>query len=144
VPWYLRSSKFLAETAAEVVIQLKPPPQRLFADSAPRRGWANYLRFRLSLSSAVALAARVKLPGQDFVGEQHELFLLEKHPVVATPYERLLGNAMVGDGALFTREESVEAAWAVVAPVLRHHRRTRRYARGSWGPAAGALGQTVS
>ena len=47
VPWYLRSGKFLAETAAEVVVQLKPPPQRLFADSHPD-GRANYLRFRLS------------------------------------------------------------------------------------------------
>ena len=38
VPWYLRSGKCLAETAAEVIVQLKPPPQRLFADSAPRPG----------------------------------------------------------------------------------------------------------
>ena len=48
VPWYLRSGKYLAETAAEVLVELKPPPQRLFADSAPTIGRANYLRFRLS------------------------------------------------------------------------------------------------
>ena len=48
VPWYLRSGKCLAETAAEVLVELKPPPQRLFADSAPATGRANYLRFRLS------------------------------------------------------------------------------------------------
>ena len=47
VPWYLRSGKFLADTAAEVIVQLKPPPQRLFGDSAPADGVANYLRFRL-------------------------------------------------------------------------------------------------
>ena len=52
VPWYLRSGKFMAETAAEVIVQLKPPPQRLFADSAPAAGRANYLRFRLSPNSA--------------------------------------------------------------------------------------------
>ena len=46
VPWYLRSGKFLAETAAEVLVQLKPPPQRLFADSAPGLGNSNYLRFQ--------------------------------------------------------------------------------------------------
>jgi glucose-6-phosphate 1-dehydrogenase len=44
VPWYLRSGKCLAETAAEVIVDLKPPPQRLFADSAPGAGLANYLR----------------------------------------------------------------------------------------------------
>ena len=37
------------------------------------------------------------------------------------PYERLLGDAMAGDGALFTREDAVEAAWAVVDPVLVDH-----------------------
>jgi len=44
----LRSGKYLAETATEVLVDLKPPPQRLFADSAPATGHANYLRFRLS------------------------------------------------------------------------------------------------
>ena len=58
VPWYLRSGKCLATTAAEVLVELKPPPQRLFDDSRPVAGRANYLRFRLSPSSAVALAAR--------------------------------------------------------------------------------------
>ena len=75
VPWYLRSGKYLAETATEVLVELKPPPQRLFADSAPTTGRANYLRFRLSPNSAIALAARVKLAGKEFVGEQRELYL---------------------------------------------------------------------
>ena len=41
---------------------------------------------------------------------------------------------MIGDGALFTREDAVEAAWAVVDPVLKKHPRSRTYKRGSWGP----------
>jgi glucose-6-phosphate 1-dehydrogenase len=133
VPWYLRSGKFLRETAAEVLVELKPPPQRLFADS-PVSGHANYLRFRLSPSSAVALAARVKRAGKQFVGDQHELYLLEEEPGEETPYERLLDDAMAGDGALFTREDAVEAAWAVVDSVLAAHHRVRPYRRGTWGP----------
>jgi glucose-6-phosphate 1-dehydrogenase len=134
VPWYLRSGKYLAETAAEVIVELKPPPQRLFADSAPAAGWANYLRFRLSPSSAVALAARVKRAGKEFVGDQRELYLLDEQPGEEAPYERLLSDAMAGNGALFTREDAVEAAWAVVDPVLTKHRRAALYKRGSWGP----------
>jgi glucose-6-phosphate 1-dehydrogenase len=134
VPWYLRSGKCLAETATEVLVELKPPPQRLFADSAPATGRANYLRFRLSPSEAVAIAARVKLAGKEFVGDQRELYLLEELPTEESPYERLLGDAMAGDGALFTREDAVEAAWAVVDPVLKTHHRARPYKRGSWGP----------
>jgi glucose-6-phosphate 1-dehydrogenase len=134
VPWYLRSGKCLAGTAAEVLVELKPPPQRLFADSAPVGGPANYLRFRLSPSSAVALAARVKRAGKEFVGEQRELYLLDEQRGVEAPYERLLSDAMAGDGALFAREDSVEAAWAVVDPILARHPQAVPYKPGSWGP----------
>jgi glucose-6-phosphate 1-dehydrogenase len=134
VPWYVRSGKYLPETATEVLVELKSPPQKLFADSTPKTGPANYLRFRLSPSSAVAIAARVKLPGKEFVGDQRELYLFEEQPGEETPYERLLGDAMIGDGALFTREDAVEAAWAVVDPVLKNRHRVRPYKRKSWGP----------
>jgi glucose-6-phosphate 1-dehydrogenase len=134
VPWFLRSGKYLPVTATEVVVELKSPPQDLFADAAPGLGRPNYLRFRLSPNSALALAARVKLPGKQFVGEQRELFLCEEQPGEETPYERLLGDAMIGDGALFTREDAVEAAWAVVDPVLKSHHRVHPYRRNTWGP----------
>jgi glucose-6-phosphate 1-dehydrogenase len=134
VPWYLRSGKYLAENATEVLVELKPPPQRLFADSAPATGRTNYWRFRISPGSAVALAARIKLPGEEFVGDQRELYLFEEQPGEEEPYDRLLGDAMAGDGALFTREDAVEAAWAVVDPVLKKHHRARPYKRRSWGP----------
>jgi glucose-6-phosphate 1-dehydrogenase len=134
VQWYLRSGKYLPDTATEVLVELKPAPQRLFADSAPLTGRSNYLRFRLSPDPAIALAARVKLAGQDFIGEQKELYLSEERSGDETPYERLLSDAMAGDGALFTREDAVEAAWAVVDPVLKTHHRVRFYKRRSWGP----------
>ena len=134
VPWYLRSGKCLATSVAEVIVELKPPPQRLFDDSAPTDGPANYLRFRLAPNSAVALAARVKRAGKEFIGDQHELYLLEEQAGEETPYERLLADAMAGDGALFTREDAVEAAWAVVDPVLDVHHRAHTYKPGSWGP----------
>jgi glucose-6-phosphate 1-dehydrogenase len=136
VPWYLRSGKYLAETAAEAVVELKPSPQRLFADSEPRTGRANYLRFRISPDSAIALAARVKVAGKNFIGEQQELYLSEELPGQEAPYERLLGDAMQGDGGLFTREDAVEAAWAVVDPVLKKHPRAHPYQRRTWGPKA--------
>jgi glucose-6-phosphate 1-dehydrogenase len=134
VPWYLRSGKCLPDTATEVLVELKPAPQRLFADSAPLTGRSNYIRFRLSPNSAVAIAARVKLAGEEFIGQQKELYMLEQQAGEETPYERLLGDAMAGDGALFTREDAVEAAWVVVDPVLTHHHRVRPYKRRTWGP----------
>ncbi len=134
VPFYLRSGKYLAVTATEVLVELKPPPRSLFADSQPTTGRSNYLRFQLSPHSAIALAARVKHPGKEFVGDQRELYLAEQQSGIELPYERLLGDAMVGDGALFTREDAVEAAWVVVDPVLENHHPVRPYDRGKWGP----------
>ena len=140
VPWYLRSGKYLPATATEVRVELKAPPQKLFADSEPTSGRANYLRFRISPNAAIAFAARVKLAGKEFVGDQRELYMSDEQPGEEAPYERLLGDAMIGDGALFTREDAVEASWAVVDPVLKHHHRVHPYKRGSWGPKeAGAL-----
>ena len=62
--------------------------------------------------------------------------LLDEQPGELAPYERLLGDAMAGKGALFTRGDSVEAAWAVVDPVLTNHPPAIPYAPGSWGPGA--------
>ncbi|NYT61054.1 glucose-6-phosphate dehydrogenase [Alcaligenaceae bacterium] len=134
VPWFLRSGKHLATDAGEVLVQLKAPPQQLFSDSQPVNGRANYIRFRLSPSSAVALAARVKRPGKEFVGQQRELYLLDMDPSADMPYERLLADAMAGDRALFTSERAIEAAWTVLEPVLSKHHKAVTYLPGSWGP----------
>ncbi len=69
----------------------------------------------------VGVAARVKRAGKEFIGDQRDLYLGEEEPGEETLYERLLGNAMAGDGALVTHEEVVEAAWAVVDHVLKTH-----------------------
>ena len=135
VPWYLRSGKHLPVTACEVVVRFKPPPQNLFADSAVGEE-ANYLRFHLSPHSGIALAARVKRAGREFIGDQREFLLQEEAPGEQSPYERLLGDAINGDGALFTRQSATEAAWAVLEPVLANPAAVLIYAPGSWGPPA--------
>ena len=91
-------------------------------------------RFRISPNSAIAISARVKRAGKEFVGDQRELYLAEEQPGAESPYERLLGDAMAGDGALFTREDAVEAAWGVVDSILTTHHPVHPYRRGTWGP----------
>jgi glucose-6-phosphate 1-dehydrogenase len=134
VPWYLRSGKYLAETVNEVLVRLKPPPQKLFDDSPRTPHRANYVRFQLSPHSNIALAARVKSKGKRFVGDQKELSVIDEECGERLPYERLLEDAMSGDRMLFTREDTVEAAWAAVDPVLKNHHPSLLYERGSWGP----------
>jgi len=135
VPWYVRAGKQLPTSVVEVQVQMQPPPQRLFDDSGPAGGRANYFRFRLQPEAGIALAARTKCPGREFVGVQRELYLGEGDPHTMSPYERLLGDAMAGDRALFTDEEAVMAAWSVVEPVLTEHGAALPYQSRSWGPA---------
>ena len=89
--------------------------------SPPDARGTNHVRFKLQPVSAVALAARIKRPGKGFVGEQRELYLCEDFSGEEQTYERLLGDAMAGDGSLFTSQDAVEAAWAAVDRVLVDH-----------------------
>ncbi len=133
VPWLLRTGKNLAAKAGEVRVYFKRPPQVLFED-ADEGSEPNYLRFRLSPVSEIALAARVKTPGEEFSGTQRELLIHTESPHEREPYERLLSGAMAGDRALFTAAGSVEAAWRVVDDVLTDHDAAIPYDIGSWGP----------
>ena len=131
VPFYLRAGKKLPNTAVEVQIQFKPPQQALFEDAGDR---PNYLRFRLQPTSSIALAARVKNVGKKFVGQQRELYACEDLDGEEAPYDRLLGDAMAGDGSLFTSLDAVEAAWTAVDDILVDHPKVVAYKPGTWGP----------
>jgi glucose-6-phosphate 1-dehydrogenase len=133
VPFYIRTGKCLPTTATEVLIELKYPPQALFGDvgSAP----PNHVRFRFSPHVVLELGARAKLPGESMAGEDVQLVACHEHRDELPPYARLLGDAMRGDQMLFAREDSVEAAWRVVEPVLGTAVPLCRYAPGTWGPA---------
>jgi glucose-6-phosphate 1-dehydrogenase len=117
-----------------VVVELRNPPQRVFKDSEPRPGRGNYVRFQFDPHHAIAIGARMKIPGEDFAGKQLELYVCDDHPDEMTPYQRLLGDAMAGDAMLFAREDQVERAWAVVDPILANHDPAVPYRVHSWGP----------
>src|SRR6202035_4066023 len=57
-----------------------------------------------------------------------------------TAYETLLLDVMIGDATLYTRQDMVEASWAVVEPIMQvwheHKFDFPNYAAGTWGPQA--------
>ena len=132
VPFYIRAGKRLPVTATEVTVALRRPPQAIFDDfeaSPP-----NYFRFRLGPDVLIATGARVKAPGEAMVGRQVELIACDDAAGAMQPYERLLGDALLGDGSLFTRDDCVEAAWHVVEPILEELAPPIEYTPGTWGP----------
>jgi glucose-6-phosphate 1-dehydrogenase len=77
----------------------------------------------------------VKRPGEELVSRPADLSVVEELTVdEVDAYERLLGDAMHGDGMLFVREDAVEAAWAIVDPILSNEAALHEYEPGSWGP----------
>jgi glucose-6-phosphate 1-dehydrogenase len=136
VPFYIRTGKELPVTATEVFVRLKRPPQNVFDPVAP--GDANYLRFCLSPDVSISLGVRAKTPGEAMAGKQVELTMHEAAGDEMLPYERLLGDAMRGDQTLFVREDSVEASWNIVDPILPgvgEATPAREYDPNTWGPA---------
>jgi glucose-6-phosphate 1-dehydrogenase len=79
---------------------------------------------------------RVKQPGDRFVGEDVELIATHQTASEMAPYERLLGDAMKGDQALFASEDAIEAQWKIVDPVLAAPAPVHEYQPATWGPAA--------
>lgn len=133
VPFYIRAGKCMPLTACEVVVDLKLPPLAVF--DRITRAESNRFRFRLSPEVLISIGTRIKKPGENIRGEPVELVAHQCDASNSSPYERLLGDALIGDTTLFTRDDSVEAAWAVVDPVLDDPRKVETYKPGTWGPA---------
>ena len=120
---------------------LKKPPIAVFDEIFASE--SNYFRFRLSPEVVISAGTRVKKPGEEMEGECVQLIARRRMQREKSPYERLLGDAIRGDSALFTLDDSVEAAWRVVDPILRgepgvHIEPPAMYEPGPWGPASAA------
>jgi len=133
VPFLIRAGKRLPVTATEVIVELKRPPQNVVDEPLPPG--ANYVRFRLGPKRvAIAIGVRSKLPGTALVGRDLELYCCNEQDDAMDAYERLIGDALRGDSALFARQDTVEAAWCAVEPVLGDSVPVVEYDAGSWGP----------
>lgn len=132
VPFYVRVGKCLPITATEVMVRCKRPLCPVLDETIQPLDC--YYRFRISPEMVVALGTKVKKPGENMVGERIELVAHHQLPNEMEPYELLLGDAVNGDATLFAREDSVEAAWRVVDPVLANASRLYEYEPNTWGP----------
>ena len=137
VPFIVRAGKSLKTTCTEVFVEFRNPPPVVFSEPIPSLG--NYIRFRLSPHVAIALGAWAKRPGEGMAGRPVELMVTDQAEQGEAgrmeAYERLLGDAMAGDATLFARQDVVEAAWAVVDPVIHGPSPMFEYDPGTWGPA---------
>jgi len=143
VPFYLRAGKRLAKRVTEVVLQFKPVPHLALPASAVQSIEPNTMVLRIQPDEGIRLEFGAKVPGSTWsvrtVGLDFE-FREGFSEAAPEAYERLLLDVMLGDSTLFIREDEVDAAWQIVQPVLDGIAAglvpVRRYASGTWGPAA--------
>lgn len=135
VPFHIRAGKSLPVSCTEVLVRLKRAPSVYARADAP----VNHARFRINPDVTLALGANTIAPGDDAQVLPVEM-LVSHCPGAdeADAYERVLGDAWVGDQTLFAREDYVEEAWRIVDPALAAATPVHAYAAGSWGPAQAA------
>ncbi len=138
VPFYVRTGKNLAEQEVLATAELRCPPKRFFPGGSGRGPEPNLVSFRLGHDEGVTLCLQAKTPGAELATQTVPLdvdfdMALGKR---SGAYERLLDDALAGDLQRFARQDGVEEAWRIVAPVLDLDERPTTYPRGSWGPEA--------
>ena len=132
VPILIRAGKCMPVTATEISIAFKAPPHDVFGiePALPE----DTLRFRIWPETEVGFTVHGKKPGAGWEPLAEELSFAQQPGSDIRPYDRLIGAALDGDRWLFARQDTVEAAWRIVDPVLGDVVPVHPYAQGSWGP----------
>jgi len=142
IPFYIRTGKRLPTRVTEIVIEFKPTPHHLFDESAFDHYSANQLIIRIQPDEGILLKFGMKEPGAGFKVRPVNLdFHYSELADIKLPsaYERLLLDCMRGDATLYSRGDTVEAAWNFIQPVLDAWKNDPSipiygYPAGTWGP----------
>jgi glucose-6-phosphate 1-dehydrogenase len=143
VPFYVRTGKNLPKRVTEIAIAFRWTPHLIFRQDAGDQIDPNVLALRIQPDEGITLKFAAKLPGQSMNMRSVNMDFRYGSTFgfhLASAYERLLLDCMIGDPTLFNRADSVQAAWALVQPFLDVWETQRgkpipSYASGSWGPA---------
>jgi glucose-6-phosphate 1-dehydrogenase len=132
VPILIRAGKCMPVTTTEITVTFKQPPHDVFGIEPIAPG--NRLSFRIWPETGVSLTLQGKNPGAGWEPLAEELAFAVQPGSDIRPYDRLIGAALDGDRWLFARQDTVEAMWTIVDPVLGDATPVHPYPRGSWGP----------
>jgi glucose-6-phosphate 1-dehydrogenase len=142
VPFYIRTGKRLPTKATEIVVYFKSPPHHLFQNNTEMLNMNNQLIIRIQPDEGLLLQFGMKVPGSGFNVKNVEMdfhYSDLADTEVPEAYERLILDVMKGDATLYSRGDSVEAAWKFVDPILKAWKenpdiKLYGYPAGTWGP----------
>jgi glucose-6-phosphate 1-dehydrogenase len=136
VPFFIRTGKRLPATQTEIRVVFRRPPRLGFGFA--HRPESNQLVIKLDPTTGIRFRVGAHKAGPDRDPEPITLDMqfAEQGGEGATPYEVLLHAALVGNSTRFTRQDGVEEAWRIMAPLLEAPPPVHPYAPGTWGPDA--------
>jgi len=144
VPFYIRSGKAMGRKTTEIIIEFQKPPHLMFGLTDASDFSPNILSLCIQPDEGIHLKFQAKTPGSDqdmrsVEMEFHFQSAFEGEPL-PDAYERLLLDSIEADASLFTRSDSIEAAWNLIDPIIRNWDNKDSgelaiYDPGSWGPA---------
>jgi glucose-6-phosphate 1-dehydrogenase len=121
VPFYLRTGKRLARKVTEIAVTLKPVPHLAFRSTGSVGVQANQIVLTVQPDEGVSVSLGAKIPGARMrirpvnMEFRYGTSFMSQSPEA---YERLILDAMRGDATLFTRNDEIEALWAIIDPIL--------------------------
>jgi glucose-6-phosphate 1-dehydrogenase len=121
VPIYLRTGKRLARKVTEIAVTLKPVPHLAFREEGSVGVQPNQIILTMQPNEGVSISLGAKIPGSRMrIRPVNMEFLYGTAFMSQSPeaYERLIMDAMRGEATLFTRDDEVEAQWAICDPIL--------------------------
>jgi glucose-6-phosphate 1-dehydrogenase len=142
VPFLLRTGKRLVGKMTEITLRFRKVPFNVFRGTDVELPKRDHLTFRVQPDEGITLALNAKTPGPGLDLGRVEMeydYAQEFGSEIADSYELLLLEAMEGDHTLFLRQDGVERAWEVLAPVLEAPSPVVTYEPGTWGPAEADL-----
>jgi glucose-6-phosphate 1-dehydrogenase len=143
VPFYLRSGKRLAAKTTEIAIQFEEVPHLMFPTAVGEQISPNVLSLCIQPDEGIRLRFEAKRPGSGMRTRpvDMEFHYAQDFGAGSLPdaYERLLLDALQGDGSLFARADEIELAWALIDPVIESWGGEDApaldiYEPGGWGP----------
>jgi glucose-6-phosphate 1-dehydrogenase len=133
VPFFVRAGKCMPVKSSEVTVFFKRPPR--LGIGPGKTPEPNQLTIRIEPKAGARIRLYAKQAGEEAFQAADLEVLFEKVPGEdPEPYERLLGDAIVGEYGLFTRQSSIEETWRVVQPLLDEPGPIHPYEQGTWGP----------
>ena len=142
VPFFLRTAKRMPKKVTEISILFKQAPLVMFGGNGGALPAANVLAIRIQPDEGIALHFGSKVPGPSTEIAPVSMEFRYGTSFGQEPpeaYERLILDAMLGDGTLFIRDDETETSWRFISRIHETWKKQRRkripeYHAGTWGP----------